>query len=58
MTLDSIKNAIKANPALHRVPIIAVTSYALSGDDAKALAALIPAIGVYRLDPARVLARS
>jgi len=30
---------IKANPALHHIPIIAVTSYALSGDDVKALAA-------------------
>ncbi len=30
---------IKANPALRRIPIIAVTSYALSGDDAKAFAA-------------------
>ncbi len=30
---------IKANPALSRIPVIAVTSYALSGDDAKALAA-------------------
>ena len=27
---------IKANPALSRIPIIAVTSYALSGDDIKA----------------------
>jgi two-component system cell cycle response regulator DivK len=27
---------IKANPALRRIPIIAVTSYALSGDDVKA----------------------
>jgi two-component system cell cycle response regulator DivK len=27
---------IKANPALSSIPIIAVTSYALSGDDAKA----------------------
>jgi two-component system, cell cycle response regulator DivK len=27
---------IKANPALRAVPIIAVTSYALSGDDVKA----------------------
>jgi two-component system, cell cycle response regulator DivK len=27
---------IKANPALAHIPIIAVTSYALSGDDAKA----------------------
>jgi len=30
---------IKANPALYRIPLIVVTSYALSGDDAKALAA-------------------
>jgi two-component system, cell cycle response regulator DivK len=30
---------IKANPALTSIPIIAVTSYALSGDDQKALAA-------------------
>ena len=27
---------IKANPALKHIPIIAVTSYALSGDDIKA----------------------
>lgn len=27
---------IKANPALRQIPIIAVTSYALSGDDEKA----------------------
>ena len=27
---------IKANPTLHQIPIIAVTSYALSGDEAKA----------------------
>src|SRR3977135_2030133 len=30
---------IKANPDLRSIPIIAVTSYALSGDEAKALAA-------------------
>jgi len=30
---------IKANPALRAIPIIAVTSYALSGDDAQALEA-------------------
>lgn len=30
---------IKAEPALHEIPIIAVTSYALSGDEAKARAA-------------------
>jgi|SRR6201987_3713320 two-component system, cell cycle response regulator DivK len=30
---------IKSNPDMKEVPIIAVTSYALAGDDAKALAA-------------------
>jgi two-component system, cell cycle response regulator DivK len=30
---------IKANQELHHIPIIAVTSYALSGDDVKAFAA-------------------
>ena len=30
---------IKSNPQMKEVPIIAVTSYALAGDDAKALAA-------------------
>jgi two-component system cell cycle response regulator DivK len=30
---------IKANPALRHIPIIAVTSYALSGDDVKAFEA-------------------
>lgn len=30
---------IKADPALKHIPIIAVTSYALSGDEAKTLAA-------------------
>lgn len=30
---------IKANPELNKTPIIAVTSYALSGDDQKAFAA-------------------
>lgn len=30
---------IKANPALRTIPIIAVTSYALSGDDLKAFEA-------------------
>jgi two-component system cell cycle response regulator DivK len=30
---------IKADPSLRHIPVIAVTSYALSGDEAKALAA-------------------
>jgi len=31
-----VTRRIKANHALHHIPIIAVTSYALSGDDVKA----------------------
>jgi len=34
-----VTRRIKADPALHHIPIIAVTSYALSGDDAQAFAA-------------------
>ena len=34
-----VTRRIKADPALRGIPIIAVTSYALSGDDLKALAA-------------------
>jgi two-component system, cell cycle response regulator DivK len=34
-----VTRRIKANPALAHIPIIAVTSYALSGDDQKAYAA-------------------
>ena len=34
-----VTRRIKANPALKNIPIIAVTSYALSGDDKKAFAA-------------------
>jgi len=34
-----VTRRIKANPDLRHIPIIAVTSYALSGDDAKAMAA-------------------
>jgi two-component system cell cycle response regulator DivK len=34
-----VTRRIKANPALRHIPIIAVTSYALSGDDHKAAAA-------------------
>lgn len=34
-----VTRRIKANPQLHKIPIIAVTSYALSGDDKKAFAA-------------------
>jgi two-component system cell cycle response regulator DivK len=34
-----VTRRIKANPQLNKIPIIAVTSYALSGDDRKAFAA-------------------
>jgi len=34
-----VTRRIKANPKLSKIPIIAVTSYALSGDDKKAFAA-------------------
>jgi two-component system cell cycle response regulator DivK len=34
-----VTRRIRANPALNKTPIIAVTSYALSGDDQKAFAA-------------------
>jgi two-component system cell cycle response regulator DivK len=34
-----VTRRIKANPTLQHIPIIAVTSYALSGDDQKAYAA-------------------
>ena len=34
-----VTRRIKGNPALNHIPIIAVTSYALSGDDQKAYAA-------------------
>jgi two-component system cell cycle response regulator DivK len=39
--MDGYKAArrIKSNPEMKEVPIIAVTSYALAGDDAKALRA-------------------
>jgi two-component system, cell cycle response regulator DivK len=34
-----VTRRIKANPQLQKIPIVAVTSYALSGDDKKAFAA-------------------
>jgi two-component system cell cycle response regulator DivK len=47
---------IKANPALQRVPIIAVTSYALSGDEAKARAAGCDAYVTKPFSPRALLA--
>jgi len=46
---------IKANPALRQIPVIAVTSYALSGDDVKAFAAGCDAYVTKPFDPAELL---
>ncbi|WP_119461478.1 response regulator [Rhodospirillaceae bacterium SYSU D60014] len=48
---------IKKNPVLQRIPIIAVTSYALSGDDAKALEAGCDAYLSKPVSPRRLLAK-
>ena len=48
---------IKADPALSHIPIIAVTSYALSGDDAKARAAGCDAYVTKPLSPRALLAK-
>ena len=48
---------IKANPALSHIPVIAVTSYALSGDDVKALEAGCDAYVTKPFDPAELLAK-
>jgi two-component system cell cycle response regulator DivK len=46
---------LKANPALRHIPVIAVTSYALSGDDVKALEAGCDAYVTKPFDPAELL---
>jgi two-component system, cell cycle response regulator DivK len=46
---------IKANPSLRHIPVIAVTSYALSGDDVKALDAGCDAYVTKPFDPADLL---
>ena len=46
---------IKANPALQHIPVIAVTSYALSGDDVKAFAAGCDAYVTKPFDPVELL---
>jgi two-component system cell cycle response regulator DivK len=48
---------IKGNAALRHIPIIAVTSYALSGDDAKALAAGCDAYVTKPFSPRALLAK-
>jgi len=48
---------IKADPALRRIPVIAVTSYALSGDEAKARAAGCDAYIAKPFSPRLLLAK-
>jgi len=48
---------IKANPALRSIPIIAVTSYALSGDDVKAFEAGCDAYVSKPFSPRALLAK-
>jgi len=48
---------IKANPALRPIPIIAVTSYALSGDDVKAFEAGCDAYVSKPFSPRELLAK-
>src|SRR5918992_5202754 len=48
---------IKADPALRHIPIIAVTSYALSGDEAKTRAAGCDAYVAKPFSPRQLLAK-
>jgi two-component system cell cycle response regulator DivK len=48
---------IKADPALARIPVIAVTSYALSGDEAKTKAAGCDAYVAKPFSPRQLLAK-
>ena len=48
---------IKANAALRHIPLIVVTSYALSGDDAKAMAAGADAYVAKPFSPRALLAK-
>jgi two-component system cell cycle response regulator DivK len=52
-----VARRIKANPDLHMIPIIAVTSYALSGDDVKAFEAGCNAYVTKPFSPRKLLAK-
>ena len=52
-----VTRRIKADPALHHIPIIAVTSYAMSGDDAKAFEAGCDGYVAKPYDPMALLAK-
>jgi two-component system, cell cycle response regulator DivK len=57
MTGPLQREAIKADPELKNIPIIAVTSYALSGDDGKAQAAGCDAYVTKPYSPRELLAK-
>jgi two-component system cell cycle response regulator DivK len=52
-----VTRRIKTNPALKHIPIIAVTSYALSGDDQKAFAAGCDGYVTKPFSPKQLLAK-
>jgi two-component system cell cycle response regulator DivK len=52
-----VTRRIKTDPALRAIPVIAVTSYALSGDDQKALAAGCDAYVTKPFSPRALLAK-
>src|SRR5215207_553307 len=52
-----VTRRIKANPALWHIPIIAVTSYALSGDEAKTREAGCDGYGAKPFSPRQLLAK-
>jgi two-component system cell cycle response regulator DivK len=52
-----VTRRIKADPALRAIPIIAVTSYALSGDEDKARAAGCDAYVTKPFSPRQLLAK-
>lgn len=52
-----VTRRIKANPALRHIPVIAVTSYALSGDEIKALEAGCDSYVTKPFDPVELLAK-
>ncbi len=52
-----VTRRLKADPALRAIPIIAVTSYALSGDEAKARAAGCDAYVTKPYSPRQLLAK-